>query len=294
MMKKDGDEERRRDVEGWHEKRRRHEEELTALVHALALAGLPRRGGGPRVLRLFLLALAFARSVARVALGLLFGLKRRQPRGFFFLFACDPLGFSGRSLFLAALLLGLFSLARGLRLGALGGDAPRARPGAASSAGSSGPGAARNLLRMSFRACCAAFWRSAKLGSLKPLIEEALLLSWLVADGENRFDASVGEPKAKCQRPIEAKQGRFGREQPVAKGDSDECRDVGLADLRDGERHGSAEPGRCGTAIWLARLRTVRTDRLARKIRDREMSSDRHPAGLIQSHRTILKNSNQV
>jgi hypothetical protein len=64
---------------------------------------------------------------------------------------------------------------------------------------------------------------------LKPLIEEALLLSWLVADGENRFDASVGEPKAKCQRPIEAKQGRFGREQPVAKGDADECRDVGLA-----------------------------------------------------------------
>jgi hypothetical protein len=34
-----------------------------------------------------------------------------------------------------------------------------------------------------------------------------LLLSWLVADGENRFDASVGEPKPKCQRPIEAKRG---------------------------------------------------------------------------------------
>src|ERR1700744_4386231 len=47
-------------------------------------------------------------------------------------------------------------------------------------AGSSGPGWALNLFRISFLACFAAFWRSAKLGSLNPLIDEALLLSWFV------------------------------------------------------------------------------------------------------------------
>jgi hypothetical protein len=34
------------------------------------------------------------------------------------------------------------------------------------------------LFRTFCLACCAAFWRSAKLGSLNPLIDEALLLSW--------------------------------------------------------------------------------------------------------------------
>ena len=195
--------------QGRHEKRRRHEEELTPFGAGSSLVGGPAsREADARIVALSLLALALAGSIARVALGLLFGLKRRQPRGFLFLFARDPHGFGGRGLFLAALLLGLVGLARGLGLGALGGLASRSA-WRCFTAGSSSPGLARNLFRMSFRASCAAFWRSAKLGSLNPLIEKALLLSWLFADGENRFDASVGEPKTNCQRPIEAKQGRI-------------------------------------------------------------------------------------
>ncbi len=42
-----------------------------------------------------------------------------------------------------------------------------------------GPGWARNLFKMSFFACCAAFCRSAKPGSLNPLIDVALCLSSL-------------------------------------------------------------------------------------------------------------------
>src|SRR6185436_17216763 len=49
-----------------------------------------------------------------------------------------------------------------------------------STAGSLRPGLARNFSRMLFLASCAAFCRSAKLGSLNPLIERALLLSWFV------------------------------------------------------------------------------------------------------------------
>ena len=56
---------------------------------------------------LLLLALAFARGVTRVALGLLLGLQRGQPGGFFFLFARDPGGFRRGGLGLETLLLGL-------------------------------------------------------------------------------------------------------------------------------------------------------------------------------------------
>jgi hypothetical protein len=44
---------------------------------------------------------------------------------------------------------------------------------------------------------------------LKPLIEEALLLSWLVRVWGGRFGVSVGEPGTNYQRPIAAKQGRL-------------------------------------------------------------------------------------
>src|SRR5215510_9692567 len=44
----------------------------------------------------------------------------RAPRFFFLLLACDPHGLESRSLFLAALLLGLLGLARRLCLGTLG------------------------------------------------------------------------------------------------------------------------------------------------------------------------------
>jgi hypothetical protein len=48
------------------------------------------------------------------------------------------------------------------------------------------------LLRMFCLACWAAFWRSAKLGSLNPLIKEALSFSFLVVRGGiGRFGASV-------------------------------------------------------------------------------------------------------
>lgn len=81
----------------------------------------------------------------------------------------------------------------------------------------------------------------------------------------------------------------------MAKGDANECRDVGLADLRHDERHTEA-PGRAVAVLQYGLLACALFGliRLAREIRDREMSRDRHAAGLIQSRRTILKNSNQV
>ena len=118
---------------------------------------------------------SFARGIARVTLGLLFGLERGQSGGFFFLFAGEKGGGFGRGCGLAHLLFGLGGLAGLLRLGARCGLRLRSACRRFTS-GSSGPGWARNLFRCSCRACSAAFWRSAKPGSLK-LIKEALSLS---------------------------------------------------------------------------------------------------------------------
>src|ERR1700754_1906209 len=71
---------------------------------------------------LFLLALALAGSITRIALGLLLGFERGLPCGFFFLFAGNPGGL-GRGGFLGAtLFFGLGGFARFFRLGAGGGD----------------------------------------------------------------------------------------------------------------------------------------------------------------------------
>ena len=125
---------------------------------------------------LLLLALAFARGVTGVALGLLLGLQRGQPGGLFFLFrailAASTAAASASRRFCSAFSASFASLALA-----------RAAAWASRSAwrrftsGSSGPGLARNLFKMSCRACIAAFWRSAKFGSLNPLIDEALSLS---------------------------------------------------------------------------------------------------------------------
>ena len=68
-----------------------------------------------------LLLLAFARGVARVALGLLFGLKRGLSGGLFFLFAGEKGGGFGIGGGLARLLFGPGGLAGLLRLGACSG-----------------------------------------------------------------------------------------------------------------------------------------------------------------------------
>src|ERR1700754_1881686 len=68
---------------------------------------------------LLLLALAaLACRIARVALGLLFGLQRRQAGNFFFLLADERGGFLGGAGFLACLLFGLGGVAGLLGLGA--------------------------------------------------------------------------------------------------------------------------------------------------------------------------------
>src|SRR3569833_1781681 len=79
---------------------------------------------GPRALgqlRLPFLALAFARRITRVALGLLLGLKCGLPGGLFFLYAGDPGGLSGGGFGLKALLFGLGRVLGFSRLGAGGG-----------------------------------------------------------------------------------------------------------------------------------------------------------------------------
>src|SRR3954447_23030545 len=67
-----------------------------------------------------LLALRLTGGVAGVSLGLLIGLGFGRLRDGFFGFAGDPRGLERGNLFLKALLLGLFRLARSLCLGALG------------------------------------------------------------------------------------------------------------------------------------------------------------------------------
>src|SRR4051794_35238571 len=67
-----------------------------------------------------LLALGLAGGVAGVTLGLLFGLHVGGLGDRFFRFAGEPGGFGGCGFFRDALLLGLFGLARGLGLVALG------------------------------------------------------------------------------------------------------------------------------------------------------------------------------
>ena len=75
-------------------------------------AGLHRRAGMGRARRLLLLAFAaLAGGVARVALGLRFGLERGQPGGLFFLFAGEMGGGFSRGVGLARLLFGLGGLA---------------------------------------------------------------------------------------------------------------------------------------------------------------------------------------
>ena len=75
-------------------------------------------GRGPPA---YFFLLAFARGVARVALGLLFGFERGQSGGLFFLFAGEKGGGFSRGCGLARLLFGLGGLAGLLRLGARGG-----------------------------------------------------------------------------------------------------------------------------------------------------------------------------
>src|SRR5205814_1967752 len=67
---------------------------------------------------LLLLALAFARGVARIALGLLFGFQLRQLGCLVFLFAGKPRGFRRGGFLLAPLLFGLGRVAGFFRLGA--------------------------------------------------------------------------------------------------------------------------------------------------------------------------------
>ena len=115
MTKDRRHEEGRRDDEGRHEKRRRHEEELSRRL--LFASGSPRAEAGLRHLAaterrasdpLLLLALAaLAGRVARIALGLRFGLEGHLPGGLFFLFAGELGGGCSRSFRLARLLLGL-------------------------------------------------------------------------------------------------------------------------------------------------------------------------------------------
>ena len=147
---------------------------------------------------LLLLALAFARGVTGVALGLLLELQRGQPGGLFFLFLRDPGGFR------RATLAG-FSLGQSRRFCSAFSASfasfalARAAAWASRSAwrrftsGSSGPGWARNLFKMSCRACIAAFWRSAKFGSLNPLIDEALSLSLSGAGRTRRAEWRLGK-----------------------------------------------------------------------------------------------------
>src|SRR4029450_656343 len=70
------------------------------------------------------LALARARGITCVALGLLFGLQRCQSGGLFFLFARDPGGLRCGSLGLEALLLGQCGFLCLSGLGAGGGGLP--------------------------------------------------------------------------------------------------------------------------------------------------------------------------
>src|SRR5438270_203026 len=64
--------------------------------------------------------IALGISAAALSLGFLFGLEFSRLRDRFLRFAGDPRGFQRGSLFLKTLLLGLFCLARCLRLGPLG------------------------------------------------------------------------------------------------------------------------------------------------------------------------------
>ena len=117
-----------------------------------------------------------AGRIARVARGLALGLERHFPGGGLFLFACQLCRGLRRLLGLAGYLLGLGGLARQPGLGPLG----RLRLALGlplSDRGIVETRLARNLFRMFCLASCAAFCRSAKLGSLNPLIERALSLS---------------------------------------------------------------------------------------------------------------------
>src|SRR5947207_15606893 len=77
---------------------------------------------GTTSLGLLLLAFALPRGIARIALGLLLGLKRRLSLCLFLFFPCNARGFGGCGLGLEARLFGLGGFALQPCLFPLGGD----------------------------------------------------------------------------------------------------------------------------------------------------------------------------
>ena len=193
-MTKDTHEEGRHEEGRHHEEGRRNEEELGSSPHlagspacagrglspwmALACGIAPARRRRRKCRRLF--SLLLARGIARVARGLAFGLERCFSCRGLFLFAAAAGRRPRRRPLLRAASARPWRLRGPVWPWRVRRPAPRARPAAPSPPDRRTRAGCETCSGCSCLASCAAFCRSAKLGSLNPLIDRALSLSWLV------------------------------------------------------------------------------------------------------------------